>query len=653
MPMTSRERLAAALSHRQPDRVPVDFNGTAVTGMHVKCVIALRDHYGLEKRLVKVHEPYQMLGWIDDDLQVALGIDVEGVYGRRHDVRLPQRELDALAHGRRDRGPHVRQFSDDQGRERRHPRLPQRRPDRAALRPPAEGRLLLRHHHPPGADRRGQARSGGQPRGVRPDWPKPTSTTSRSESRRAGATGRGVIATFGGTALGDIALVPGPIPQASEGHPGRRGVVRLDPDPPGLRPQGLRAADRDRPGQPGEDRAPGRRRASRPSSSAARTSAPRRRPSARWPPSASSICPITGGSTTGSTPTRAWKTFKHSCGAGSSLHPGLHRDRIRHPQSGPGLGRGHGRPTSSSSEFGRDIVFWGGGVDTQKTLMFGTPAEVRDEVLRALRDLSGATAGSSSTPSTTSRPTSRWPTSSPCSKRWASQRMKKIPRNYVRHLRHRGRRHRRPHLRLRHGHHRRGHPLPQGAVLAQFAFGEGLAVSIVLVGCMIGAGLAGRISDRLGRRRFMLVSAVLFLVSAVGCALPQNLTQFLVFRFIGGLAIGSASDRLAALHLRDRAAPDPGRPGLGQPAGHRHRHPDRLLRQLVFVGAGPANWRWMFATGAIPAVFFFLLVLRVPESPRWLIKQGPRGRGPDRADPGRQRRGRRPKHPRHQGHPGP
>ena len=81
MTMTSRERLDAALNHRQPDRIPVDFGGTAVTGMHVNCVIGLREHYGLEKRLVKVHEPYQMLGWIDDDLQVALGIDVEGVYG--------------------------------------------------------------------------------------------------------------------------------------------------------------------------------------------------------------------------------------------------------------------------------------------------------------------------------------------------------------------------------------------------------------------------------------------------------------------------------------------------------------------------------------------------------------------------------------------
>ncbi len=81
MTMTSRERLAAVLNHKEPDRIPVDFNGTAVTGMHVDCVIGLREHYGLEKRLVKVHEPYQMLGWIDDDLQRVLGIDVEGVWG--------------------------------------------------------------------------------------------------------------------------------------------------------------------------------------------------------------------------------------------------------------------------------------------------------------------------------------------------------------------------------------------------------------------------------------------------------------------------------------------------------------------------------------------------------------------------------------------
>jgi len=79
--MTSKERVWAALNHRAPDAVPVDFGGTAVTGMHVDIVIALRDRYGLEKRPVKVHEPYQMLGFIDEDLKRALGIDIEGVYG--------------------------------------------------------------------------------------------------------------------------------------------------------------------------------------------------------------------------------------------------------------------------------------------------------------------------------------------------------------------------------------------------------------------------------------------------------------------------------------------------------------------------------------------------------------------------------------------
>ncbi|MCL5744118.1 MAG: methyltransferase, partial [Acidobacteria bacterium] len=80
--MTSRERILAALNHQQPDRVPMDFGGTAVTGVHVSCVAALRDYFGLEKRLVKAHEPYQMLGWIDDDLKEAVGIDVNGAFGR-------------------------------------------------------------------------------------------------------------------------------------------------------------------------------------------------------------------------------------------------------------------------------------------------------------------------------------------------------------------------------------------------------------------------------------------------------------------------------------------------------------------------------------------------------------------------------------------
>ena len=77
-----RKRVLDALNHRAPDRVPVDFGGSAVTGMHVSCVAKLRNYYGLEKRPVKVHEPYQMLGLIEDDLKEAIGIDTTAMFGR-------------------------------------------------------------------------------------------------------------------------------------------------------------------------------------------------------------------------------------------------------------------------------------------------------------------------------------------------------------------------------------------------------------------------------------------------------------------------------------------------------------------------------------------------------------------------------------------
>ena len=69
--MNSKERVLASLNHRAPDRVAVDFGSTAVTGIHCSIVEKLREHYGLTRQPVKVHEPYQMLGWIDDDLRDA------------------------------------------------------------------------------------------------------------------------------------------------------------------------------------------------------------------------------------------------------------------------------------------------------------------------------------------------------------------------------------------------------------------------------------------------------------------------------------------------------------------------------------------------------------------------------------------------------
>lgn len=77
-----RQRVLDALNHRQPDSIPMDFGASNVTGMHASCVAALRDHYGLEKRLVKICEPYQMLGLIEDDLKEALGVDVTPLASR-------------------------------------------------------------------------------------------------------------------------------------------------------------------------------------------------------------------------------------------------------------------------------------------------------------------------------------------------------------------------------------------------------------------------------------------------------------------------------------------------------------------------------------------------------------------------------------------
>jgi len=77
--MTSKERIKKALNHETPDRIPVDFGATAVSGIHVRVVEMLRDYYGLSKEPVKAIEPYQMLGEIKDDLKDAIGIDFEDI----------------------------------------------------------------------------------------------------------------------------------------------------------------------------------------------------------------------------------------------------------------------------------------------------------------------------------------------------------------------------------------------------------------------------------------------------------------------------------------------------------------------------------------------------------------------------------------------
>lgn len=82
--MTGKERLQAVLNHRNADRIALDFGGTNVTGMHCRVMEALRKHYGLDEHPVYVYEPGQMLGLMEDDLAEALGIDTKGCFSREN-----------------------------------------------------------------------------------------------------------------------------------------------------------------------------------------------------------------------------------------------------------------------------------------------------------------------------------------------------------------------------------------------------------------------------------------------------------------------------------------------------------------------------------------------------------------------------------------
>ncbi len=162
----------------------------------------------------------------------------------------------------------------------------------------------------------------------------------------------------------------------------------------------------------------------------------------------------------------------------------------------------------------------------------------------------------------------------------------------------------------------------------------GFAVASVLLGCAVGAFVAGTIADRHGRRPTMLVTAVLFLVSAVATGLAGSAAFFIASRLVGGLAIGAASvlapmyiSEVAPPHVRGRLA------SLQQMAivlglFGAFLSNDILVRLAGGAGAtfwlGAPAWRWMFWTEAVPSVAFLAGVLLIPESPRFLVAHGQR-----------------------------
>jgi sugar porter (SP) family MFS transporter len=149
-----------------------------------------------------------------------------------------------------------------------------------------------------------------------------------------------------------------------------------------------------------------------------------------------------------------------------------------------------------------------------------------------------------------------------------------------------------------------------------------IAASSLLLGCVAGASLAAFTSDRFGRKRVLLAAAALFTISSLGAALPNNLMQFVIARVIGGLAIGIAST-LSPLYIAE-ISPAKSR-GLMVSLNQLAIVIGILLSYSVnylLTGAGPANWRWMFASAALPSLCFLIALLFISESPRWLVQKG-------------------------------
>ena len=166
-----------------------------------------------------------------------------------------------------------------------------------------------------------------------------------------------------------------------------------------------------------------------------------------------------------------------------------------------------------------------------------------------------------------------------------------------------------------------------GALTARFHLTPGtlgLTVAIALWGTIVGAAFGGAAGNRFGRRDSLRVLAVLFIVSALGCAFAWDWYSFLVFRFIAGIAIG-ASSVLGPMYIAETA-----------PAQWRGRMVGAFQLNIVLgiliayfsnyvistFSLGASEWRWKLGVSAVPAVLFLLMLLRIPRSPRWLVKKG-------------------------------
>jgi len=377
MGITARQRLKAVLQHKPVDRVCVDFGGTAVTGIHVSCVAALREHFGLEKRLVKAFEPYQMLGWIDADLKDALGVDVDGImplynmFGFPNEnwkeFRLPWGQTVLVSE-------HFKTTTNSDGDLLIYPQG-----DTAA---PPSGRMPKSSFFFDSIIRQEPIQEENLDPLDNLEEFAPISDQDlqhyQNEIAKLAHSPRARIASFAGTAFGDIALVPAPFLK----HPkGIRDVSEWYMST-ALRQEYIHTVFQRQ-------------------SEIALENLKKIHAVLADDIDVVFICGTDFGTQTSSFCSTAtfdslyapyykklndwihantpWKTFKHSCGAvepfmSHFIEAGF--DIINPVQcSATGMD-----PQKLKDNYGKKLTFWGGGVDTQKVLPFGTPQEVYDEV---------------------------------------------------------------------------------------------------------------------------------------------------------------------------------------------------------------------------------------------------------------------------------
>jgi len=377
--MTSKELLQQTLAHTQPERIVFDMGSTAVTGIHVRALEKLRMYYGLENRPVRVIEPYQMLGLVEQDLMDAIGIDITGAWG----------EDNLLGYNN---NPPLKLFKTFWGQE-------VLVPEKFSTVTNDKGELLSF----PDGDKSVEASAKMPESGYffdAIDRQQPidedklkvednleefslisSSTLSywKQEVARAKSTGKAIVAGFGGTALGDIALVPAMNLKNPKGIRNieewyistvmRSDYVREIFDrQSALAIENLSKIyatvgnDIDVVFLCGTDFG----------TQNSTFCAPEQFDD-MWLPYYKRINDWIHTNTT-------WKTFKHSCGAVEGfmsrfIEAGF--DIINPVQlSATGM-----HPEELKEKYGKHLTFWGGGIDTQKTLPYGTPADVRKEVL--------------------------------------------------------------------------------------------------------------------------------------------------------------------------------------------------------------------------------------------------------------------------------